>query len=160
MAQWWECSPASAYQCGPGSNPGVDAICDYVICEFVVGSVSFAPRAFSPGTPVFPLLKNLYFQIPIRPGIWWTKNHFVDVLSPNHYLFIFYLKFDRHPSKLINTNRQSSKLPRHWDNLFCEVLKGRFGRGVPSRRAFKPWPRLKTKIVHFATLFKEKRPYF
>ena len=81
--------------------------------EFVVGSVSFAPRAFSPGTPVFPLLKNLYFQIPIRPGIWWTKNHFVDVLSPNHYLFIFYLKFDRHPSKLINTNRQSSKLPRH-----------------------------------------------
>ena len=157
MAQWRECSPVSAYQCGPGSNPGVDAICGLSL--LLVPSPLFQDVFLR--VLRFPaLLKNLYFQIPIRPGIWWTKNHFVDVLSPNHYLFIFYLKFDCHPSKLINTNRQSSKLPRHWDNLFCEVLKGRFGRGVPSRRAFKPWPRLKTKIVHFATLFKEKRPYF
>ena len=31
--------------------------------------LSLAPRGFSPGTPVFPLLKNQHFQIPIRPGI-------------------------------------------------------------------------------------------
>ena len=27
-----------------------------------------APRGFSQGTPVFPLLKNQHFQIPIRSG--------------------------------------------------------------------------------------------
>ena len=48
--------------------------------------LSLAWRGFSPGTPVSPLLKNQYFQIPIRPGIKWTVNHFVDVLPPNHYL--------------------------------------------------------------------------
>ena len=32
-----------------------------------------------------PLLKNQHFQIPaIQPGIRKTKNHFVDVLPPNH----------------------------------------------------------------------------
>ena len=31
--------------------------------------LSFAPRGFSTGTPVFPLLKNQHFQIPIRSGI-------------------------------------------------------------------------------------------
>ena len=36
-----------------------------------------------------PLLKNQHFRIPIRPGIRKTKNHFVDVLPPNHYLFIY-----------------------------------------------------------------------
>ena len=35
----------------------------------------------------FNFLKNQHFQIPIQPGIRWTKNHFVDVLPPNHYLF-------------------------------------------------------------------------
>ena len=39
-----------------------------------------------------PLLKNQHFQIPaIQPGIRKTKNHFVDVLPPNHYLLFIYL---------------------------------------------------------------------
>ena len=35
---------------GPGSNPGVDAICGLSLLLVL----SFAPRGFSPGTPVFP----------------------------------------------------------------------------------------------------------
>ena len=154
MAQWWECSPPCAYQCGPGSNPGVADICGLSLLLVL----SFAPRGSSPGTPVF-----LSHQKPIFPNSNPTKNEVdeeplcVCVIFKS--LFVYFLfKFDRHPSKLVKINRQSSKLPPHWDTLFREVLKGRFGRGVPPRRAFKPWPRLKTKIVHFATLFKKRDP--
>ena len=54
----------ASHQCGPGSNPGVDAICGLSLLLVL----SLAPRGFSPGTPVFPLLKNQHFQIPIRSG--------------------------------------------------------------------------------------------
>ena len=40
----------ASHQCGPGSNPGEDAICRLSLL-FVL---SFTPRGFSPGTPVFP----------------------------------------------------------------------------------------------------------
>ena len=40
----------ASHQCGPGSIPGVDAIC--VLSLLLV--LSLAPRGFSPGTPVFP----------------------------------------------------------------------------------------------------------
>ena len=40
----------AAHQCGPGSNPGVDAICGLSLLLVL----SLAPRGFSPGTPVFP----------------------------------------------------------------------------------------------------------
>ena len=40
----------ASHQCGPGSNPGIEAICGLSL--FLV--LSFAPRGFSPGTPVFP----------------------------------------------------------------------------------------------------------
>ena len=39
--------------CGPGSNPGVDTICGLNLLS-VDSVLSFAPRGFSPGTPVFP----------------------------------------------------------------------------------------------------------
>ena len=41
-------------QCGPGSNPAWRR--RHMWVEFVVGSLllSFAPRGFSPGTPIFP----------------------------------------------------------------------------------------------------------
>ena len=55
----------ASHQCGPGSNPGDDAICGLSLLLVL----SFAPRGFSPGTLVSPLLKHHYFQIPIRPGI-------------------------------------------------------------------------------------------
>ena len=40
----------ASHQCGLGSNPGVDAICGLSLLLIL----SFAPRGFSPGTPVFP----------------------------------------------------------------------------------------------------------
>ena len=40
----------ASHQCGLGSNPGVDAICGLSLLLVL----SFAPRGFSPGTPVFP----------------------------------------------------------------------------------------------------------
>ena len=40
----------ASHQCGPGSNPGVDAICGLSLLLVL----SLAPRGFSPGTPVFP----------------------------------------------------------------------------------------------------------
>ena len=38
------------HQCGPGSNPGIDAICGLSLLLVL----SFAPRVFSLRTPVFP----------------------------------------------------------------------------------------------------------
>ena len=84
MVQW---RALASHQCGPGSNPGVDAKCGLILLLVL----SFDPRGFSPSTPVSPLLKNQHFQIPIRPGIRLTKNHFVDALPPNHYLFCLLL---------------------------------------------------------------------
>ena len=40
----------ASHQCGLGSNPGIDAICGLSLLLVL----SFAPRGFSPGTPVFP----------------------------------------------------------------------------------------------------------
>ena len=40
----------ASHQCGPGSNPGIGAI--YGLSLLLV--LSFAPRGFFPGTPVFP----------------------------------------------------------------------------------------------------------
>ena len=40
----------ASHQCGPGSNPGVDAMCGLSLLLVL----SFAPRGFSPGTLVFP----------------------------------------------------------------------------------------------------------
>ena len=40
----------ASHQCGPGSNPGVDAICGLSLLLVL----SLAPKGFSPGSPVFP----------------------------------------------------------------------------------------------------------
>ena len=40
----------ASQQRGPGSNPGVDAICGLSLLLLL----SLAPRGFSPATPVFP----------------------------------------------------------------------------------------------------------
>ena len=58
-------------QCGPGSNPFVEAIRGVSLLLVL----SFAPRGFSPGTPVFP-----FPQKPTIPTIWnaWTRlNEFI-----------------------------------------------------------------------------------
>ena len=56
----------ASYQCGPGSNPGVDAI--HVCWLSLLLVLVLAPRGFSPCISVFPLLKNKHFQIPFRSG--------------------------------------------------------------------------------------------
>ena len=40
----------ASHQCGPGQNPGVDAICGLSLLLVL----SLAPKGFSSGTPVFP----------------------------------------------------------------------------------------------------------
>ena len=55
----------ASHQCGPGLNPGVDAICGLTFLLVL----SLAPRGFSPGTPVFPSP-----QKPIFPNSNSTRN--------------------------------------------------------------------------------------
>jgi len=80
----------ASHQCGPGSNPGVDAICGLSLLLVL----SLAPRGFSPGTPVFPSPQKPTFpnSNSTRNQVH-TKNHYVDVLPANHYLFYFIYLF-------------------------------------------------------------------
>ena len=55
----------ASHLCGPGSNPGVDAICGLILLSVL----SLAPRRFSPGTPAFPSP-----QKPIFPNSTSTSN--------------------------------------------------------------------------------------
>ena len=48
----------ASHQCGPGSNPGVNAI--FGLSLLLV--LSLASRGFSPGTPVFPFPKTPAFS--------------------------------------------------------------------------------------------------
>ena len=75
----------TSHQCGPGSNPGVDAIC-WLSWLLVL---SLAPRGFSPGTPVFPSPQKPTFpnSNSTRNQVDRAKNHYVDVLPANRYLF-------------------------------------------------------------------------
>ena len=49
----------ASHQCGSDSNPGVDPICGLRLLLIL----SLAPRSFSPGTPVSPLLKKFQFDL-------------------------------------------------------------------------------------------------
>ena len=71
----------ASHQCGLGSNSHYRR---HMWVEFVVGSLLCSGRFFSGYFGVSSLLKNQHFQIPIRPEIRLTKNHFVDVLPANH----------------------------------------------------------------------------
>ena len=68
----------ASHQCGPGSNPGVDAICGLSLLLVL----SFAPRGFSPGTPVFPSPQKP--TLTNSNSIWnaWTRlNEFIWTLK-------------------------------------------------------------------------------
>ena len=56
----------ASHQCGPASNPGVNAICGLSLLLVL----SLASRGFSPGTPVFPSPQN-----PTFPNSNSTRNH-------------------------------------------------------------------------------------
>ena len=80
----------ASHQCGPGSNPSVDTICRLSLLLVL----SFTPRGFSPGTPVFPSPQKPTFpnsnstrnQVDKEPlcGCATSKSLFI-------YLFIIYL---------------------------------------------------------------------
>ena len=53
-----------SHQRGPGSNPGVDAICGLSLLLVL----SLSPRGFLLALRFSPLLENQHFQIPIRSG--------------------------------------------------------------------------------------------
>ena len=63
------------HQCGPGSNPGVGAICGYYLFSLIL---SLAPRGFSPGTPVFLSLKKP--TLPDSNSIWNARTRFSKFL--------------------------------------------------------------------------------
>ena len=131
---------------------------------FVVDSLLCSERFFSEYSS-FPLSSKTNIpnsnstrnQSRRRTSLWMCYLQIIIDLFID--LFII-SKFDRCPSKLVRMKRQSPKLPLHWDTLFREILKGSFDRGVPPwcEPSVKPWPRLKTKIVHFTTLFKKRDP--
>ena len=86
----------ASHQCGLGSNPGVDAICGLSLLLVL----SFAPRGFSPGTPVFPSPQKPTFpnsnstrsQVDEEPlyGCATSKSLFIILFI---YLFKFHTEF-------------------------------------------------------------------
>ena len=65
-------------QCGPGLNPGVDAICRFSLLLVL----SFAPRGFSPGSPVSPSPQKP--TLPNSNSIWNARtrlNEFIWTLK-------------------------------------------------------------------------------
>ena len=85
----------ASHQCGPGSNPGVDAICGLSLLLVL----SLAPRGFSPGTPVFPSPQKP--TLPNSNSIWnartrlnefiWTLKCFVGKKASYNFFFLFFL---------------------------------------------------------------------
>ena len=68
----------TSHQCGPGSNPGVDAICGLSLLLVL----SLAPRGFSLGTSVFPSPQKP--TLPNSNSIWNARtrlNKFIRTLK-------------------------------------------------------------------------------
>ena len=117
----------ASHQCGPGSNPGVDAICGLSLLLVL----SFALRGFSPGTPVFPSP-----QKPTFPNSNSTRNQVDEeplcgCATSKSLLFICFAVKTIWNTKL---NGVSSRKCRHVDHhLFIYkfikmIYKKRFGR--------------------------------
>ena len=84
---WRSLRPAAVAGWNFWRRPTIDYFCLVSVCFFV--SLSLRVLWFS------PLLKNQLFQITIWPGIRKTKNHYVDVLTANRYLFIILFTYVR-----------------------------------------------------------------
>ena len=74
-----------SHQCGPCWDPSIDAICGLSLLLVL----SFLPRGFSPGTPVFPSSQKPTFPNSNTTSSKETKNHSVDVLPLQ--ILIYYL---------------------------------------------------------------------
>ena len=106
--------PLASHQCGPGSTPGVDAICGLSLLMVL----PFAPRGFSLGTPVFPspqkpTLPNAKSILDARTRL----NEFNELLSASwvkkQFTFTFTIRcLLGHPKKII----KPSKAGLFWTN--------------------------------------------
>ena len=96
----------ASHQCGPGSNPGIDAICGLSLLLVL----SFAQINFSLGIPVFPVPQN-----QTLPNSNSTKNRadeeplIVNVL-PLKSLFIYLVSFPSNDRPFPCLQRQSDIL--------------------------------------------------
>ena len=132
MAQWWEHSPPTnvARVQIPALTPYVGWVC----CWFspLLREVFLRVLRFS------PLLKNQHFQIPIRPGIRLTKNHHLDVLPANRYLFIFIYLFIDFSLDLAYLCSEKTDVRQPW------TLKSWEGKLTLSTQLIKPKFMLRT----------------
>ena len=127
----------NSHQCGPGSNPGVDAICGLSLLLVL----SLAPRGFSPGTPVFPSPQKQAFS-----NCSWTSNQvdeeslcgcatsksslFIIIYLLFIYLYLFTSSHDR--SSLTPTPQTRTKslgLLSYLTRVRCSILHSRL---IPS----------------------------
>ena len=108
----------ASHQRGPGSTPGDDAVCGLSL----VLVLSFAPRGFSPGTPVFPSpqkptfsksnsTRNQVNEEPLR-GCATSKSLYV-------YLFIYFIimfggtkLWPSFPCNLLLANKRTDSITR------------------------------------------------
>ena len=95
-------------QCGPGSNPAVDAICGLSLLLVL----SLAPRGFSPGTPVFPSPQKPTLQN--SNSIWNARARFNKFISTPKYfvgkqITIHNFYNWRRQTKKKQTNKQATK---------------------------------------------------
>ena len=79
----------ASYQCGPGSNPGVDAICGLSLLLVL----SQCSERFFSGYSGFPPSSETmqHFQIPILPGIRRRTTMWMCYLQIVIYLFILFI---------------------------------------------------------------------
>ena len=121
----------ASHQCGPGSNPGVDAICGLSLLL----ALSLAPRGFSPGTTVFPSPQKPTFpnsnstrnQVDEEPlcGCATCKSLFIYLFI---YLFIRYLNFvstksDRSLTSSVLSSTAFSSLCRNCNSVVAAEKK-------------------------------------
>ena len=71
----------TSHQCGPGSTPGVDAICGLSLLLVL----SLAPRGFSPVIPVFPSPQKP--TLPNSNSIWNPRRRFVGKQAIYNFTF-------------------------------------------------------------------------
>ena len=125
----------ASHQCGPGWNPGVDAICGLSLLLVL----SFAPRGFSPGTPVFPSPKK-----PTFPNSNSTRNQ-VDKEPPCGYatcksLFIYFYLFIHFSLDLVYLCSEKTDVRQPW------TLKSWGGKLTLSTQLIKPEFMLRTLV--------------
>ena len=112
---WRSRESARLYQCGPGSNPGLDTICGLSLLLVL----SFAPRSFSPGTPVFPSP-----QKPTFPNSSSTRNQVDEEplcgYATSKSLFIYLFIFTK--PNLWSTNALLYVLVKNWKRQIISEL--------------------------------------